>query len=132
LIEAPKRLVKDWNSNDISLWLDRGGFSQYANRFKSNHITGDTLLELTEEDLEKELNISNFQHRKNLIKDIKFLKKIFPQNPKESKFIREKLLKFYETHQTSLFAEVKGESRDQHSSEISKGRRSNSHIVSWS
>jgi tRNA A-37 threonylcarbamoyl transferase component Bud32 len=104
--------IKDWSKDDISLWLDRGGFGQYRGNFESNHIAGNTLLELTEQELENEIGITHVQHRKKIMKDIRFLKKIFPRNTKESKFIREKLLKFYENNKNKLFAEPNPEQEE--------------------
>lgn len=85
-------------------WLDRGGFSQYRSNFSANHITGKNVFDLTEDDLENELNIKDHGHRKRIFKDIQFLKKIYSKNPDEADFIRKKLLRFYEKNQGELFA----------------------------
>jgi SAM domain (Sterile alpha motif). len=96
-------LVTDWDEEDICVWLDRGGFSKYKKNFLSNHIDGGLLFDLTENDLEKELGIDNPSHRQDILKDISFLKKIYSKNMFESKYIREKLLKFYERNQQIIF-----------------------------
>ena len=92
-------VVNEWKTNDVGDWLDRGGFSQYKKNFEENHITGRNLFDLTENDLNEEINIKDANHRKRIMKDLKFLKKIYTKNPDESEYIRNKLLKFYEKNQ---------------------------------
>jgi len=94
--------INEWKTSDVGDWLDRGGFSQYKKNFEDNHITGKNLFDLTENDLNEEINIKDANHRKRIMKDLKFLKKIYTKNPDESEYIRNKLLKFYEKNQ--LFA----------------------------
>jgi len=50
------------------------------------------------------LNIKDALHRKRIIRDLKFLKKIYSKNPDESEYIRNKLLKFYEKNRGELFS----------------------------
>ena len=57
------------------------------------------MFDLTENDLNEEINIKDANHRKRIMKDLKFLKKIYTKNPDESEYIRNKLLKFYEKNQ---------------------------------
>lgn len=97
-------LVKEWRTKDVCDWLDRGGFSQYKDNFVANHITGSNLFDLTEKDLNEELNIKDASHRKGIIQDLKFLKKIYSKNADEQEYIRNKLLRFYEKNQAEFFS----------------------------
>jgi len=92
--------------------LDRGGFSQYKKNFEENHITGRNLFDLTENDLNEELNIKDALDRKRIIKDIKFLKKIYSKKPDESEYIRKKLLTFYEKNRGELFSKKTSDNND--------------------
>ena len=92
--------------------MDRGGFSQYKKNFEENHITGRNLFDLTENDLNEELNIKDALDRKRIIKDIKFLKKIYSKKPDESEYIRKKLLTFYEKNRGELFSKKTSDNND--------------------
>lgn len=70
------------------------------------------MFELTEADLEDELNITEHAQRKSMMKGIKFLKRIYSKNAGESEYIRDKLIKFYEKNQKELFVNKKIDTRN--------------------
>ncbi|MEE8144527.1 MAG: adenylate/guanylate cyclase domain-containing protein, partial [Kiloniellales bacterium] len=51
---------------DVEVWLDDLALGQYADTFRENDIDGETLCDLTAEDL-KELGVSSLGHRKKLL-----------------------------------------------------------------
>lgn len=63
--------------NNISHWLESLGLGEYADAFASNHITLETLRELTDADL-KECGVAALGHRKLLLKAIGKLGEISP------------------------------------------------------
>ncbi|KAL9653572.1 hypothetical protein ABK040_000491 [Willaertia magna] len=69
-----------WNYNKISLWIDEldSEFMEnnIGNIMKEQKIGGTTFLELTVDDMKKELNISAFGIRSKLLKVIQYLKKL--------------------------------------------------------
>lgn len=67
-----------------------------------NHITGRNLFDITEEELKTDLNISNFYHRKRIIKDILFLKAIFAKGSNDSEYIHSMMQRVYKkSHRAS-------------------------------
>jgi hypothetical protein len=95
-------LVDNWNEQEVCIWLDRIGFSSYKDNFLQNHVTGKNLFDLTEKDLTDDFNIKDESKRKVFLNDLQFLKKLYPKNNIESKYIRKKLLKFYEKNKSSF------------------------------
>jgi len=66
--------IKHWNVNQVCEWLENfKDFLQYVEIFKENEITGEDLLELNEENLDKNLNIKKLGHRKRIIREIRIL-----------------------------------------------------------
>ena len=63
-----------WNGEDVVAWLGYIGLEQYAPTFAQLKIDGYLILDLTEEDLEGELQVSVKLHRKKLMKAIQELK----------------------------------------------------------
>ncbi len=61
-------------------WLDNIDMKEYFKVFQKNHITGYCLIELSEEDLKKELGIVSVGHRKVIMKNIYNLKLIYGKN----------------------------------------------------
>ncbi len=65
--------------------------------FASNHINGQVLFELTENDLKNEFKIASIGHRKNFMKAVENLKMIYESGSgKNSDYIKKKIQKFYE------------------------------------
>lgn len=63
-----------WTPGDTSIWLSLIGMDGYLRNFEAMRIDGLLILELTEEDLKTELQISVKLHRKKIIKAIELLK----------------------------------------------------------
>jgi len=63
--------VKAWDVDDVCRWLTEMKFEEYVAAFKAGKIDGETLLEMTSEELES-LGLQKF-HRKNLLIKIKRL-----------------------------------------------------------
>jgi len=60
--EDPYRLnmcVPQWSANDVCTWLNRIGFSEFANNLLKNQVDGDLLLRLTTDELINEIGIQN-------------------------------------------------------------------------
>ena len=77
LIELKSRLQNPpqfWNGEDVVEWLRYIGLEQYAPNFSQLKIDGYLILDLTEDDLEGELQVSVKLHRKKIMKAIQELK----------------------------------------------------------
>lgn len=73
LSQVPK-YPEVWNSEDVAVWLSLIGMEGYVQNFEAMSIDGLLIFELTEEDLEKELQITTKLHRKKIIKAIELLR----------------------------------------------------------
>lgn len=58
-------LVTTWSVEDVSLWLNSLGLSQYASQFKANDIRGHELIHLERTDM-KDLGMHKIGHVKRL------------------------------------------------------------------
>ena len=58
-------LVNEWTNQEVCDWLNQIGFGDCIEEFKENHIEGDSLLTLNNNDL-KELNVAALGDRKIL------------------------------------------------------------------
>ncbi|KAG2388014.1 hypothetical protein C9374_000864 [Naegleria lovaniensis] len=65
--------VKEWTTKDVSLWLKTIDLTEYCKEFEKADISGAELLELTEQDLIKDLKISKLGHRKRFKKQLEWL-----------------------------------------------------------
>lgn len=77
LLEIKSRLQNPpqfWTGEDVIEWLRYIGLEQYAPTFSQLRIDGYLILDLTEDDLEGELQVSVKLHRKKLMKAIEELK----------------------------------------------------------
>lgn len=70
--------------------------------FKSNHISGKNLLDLTDKELKDELGMFSIGHRKNFGKSQEHLRKIYSKNKIFNQAIRMKLRNFYQKHKSHL------------------------------
>ncbi len=86
--------VKDWKTEDVADWLRHVGLDEYADKFIDNDITGKNLLDLSEDDLKKELGMNSIGHRKDFKKAIDHLRKMYTENYQN--LVKAKLVKFYE------------------------------------
>jgi len=78
-------------------WLKHLELDDYVDRFKENHIDGNNLFEITEADLKDDFKMTSFGHRKNFLKAVENLKKIYCGHAgKNSDYIRKKIQRFYE------------------------------------
>lgn len=94
--------MQEWTTDDVAEWLTNIGLTDYIDIFTTNHITGQTLLELTEKDIKDDLGISSVGHRKSFEKSIANLKKLNCKNKTYNSSIRTKLLAFYEKNKNNL------------------------------
>ena len=97
-----RKIVNEWNSGDIHKWLIQINLEKYCDNFEMNHINGKNLFELSERDLIEEIKIIDVIDRKNLFKEIKLLRKIFPQNPIKSDYMKKKLVNFFEKNRAQF------------------------------
>lgn len=67
---------EEWSGADVVEWLRHLELEQYAQNFSNLSVDGYIILDLTEEDLEGELNVSVRLHRKKLLKAIEELRQI--------------------------------------------------------
>lgn len=89
--------MAEWSIEEVGDWLRHLGLDEYIERFKKNHINGSVLFDITEADLKDEFKMMSVGHRKNFMKAIGNLKKIFcGSSGKNSEYIRQKIHKFYE------------------------------------
>jgi len=63
-----------WTVSDVCSWPDMQGFSQLVERLEDEKVDGDLLLQLTEDDLVKDLCITNGILRKRLLRSLKKVK----------------------------------------------------------
>ncbi|EFC36128.1 predicted protein [Naegleria gruberi] len=68
-----EKAICDWSAKDVSLWLKSIDLQDYCKEFEKMDITGAELLELTDDDLVKDLKISKLGHRKRLKKQLDYL-----------------------------------------------------------
>lgn len=74
LLKSIPKYPEVWNSEDVTIWLSLIGMDKYSRNFEAMSIDGLLILELTEEDLETELQINIKLHRKKIVKAIDVLK----------------------------------------------------------
>lgn len=74
LLNSVPKYPEVWNFDDVSTWLNLIGMNNYTNNFQTMSIDGLLILELTEEDLENELQIPIKLHRKKIVKAIELLR----------------------------------------------------------
>lgn len=72
---------EQWTGSDVIEWLKFIGLEQYASSFQNLKIDGYLILELTEEDLEGELQVNSRLHRKKILKAIDELKEFAKEPP---------------------------------------------------
>ncbi|KAF0981955.1 hypothetical protein FDP41_011816 [Naegleria fowleri] len=65
--------VQQWTKKDVSLWLKSLELTDYCKEFEKADITGAELLELTDDDLIKDLKVTKLGHRKRLRKHLEYL-----------------------------------------------------------
>lgn len=58
--------------DSVTQWLEQLDLGEYVSSFSENHIEGQTLLDLTSDDL-KEIGISSLGHRKTILRAIEEL-----------------------------------------------------------
>ena len=66
--------VEKWKVDHVVEWLIKIDMAKYENIFREHEITGDSLLELTDEYLKNELNIRILGNRITILKRIRNLK----------------------------------------------------------
>ena len=66
--------AKSWNSDEVSRWLTLKGFTTLKQLFEEKKISGESLLNLTNESLRDDLSISALGIRKAILREIGLLK----------------------------------------------------------
>uniref|UniRef100_A0A0K8SPA2 ADP-ribosyl cyclase/cyclic ADP-ribose hydrolase n=2 Tax=Lygus hesperus TaxID=30085 RepID=A0A0K8SPA2_LYGHE len=77
--EIPHKLSQQvplWSTEDVSEWVKQINFVEYADNFKESRVDGDLLLQLTEENLNKDIGINNGIKIKRFMRELQNLKKI--------------------------------------------------------
>ncbi|XP_065209042.1 NAD(+) hydrolase sarm1-like [Planococcus citri] len=77
--DLPHKLIKQvpsWSPEDVQNWITQVGFSELVSKFEENRIDGDLLLRMTEESLDKDLQMTNGIQRQRFIRELQNLKKI--------------------------------------------------------
>lgn len=74
--EACKRHICTWDVLDVCNWVESIGFLCYRKKFAHNSIDGPLLMELTDEQMRKGLNILPLGHRETLKKKIQELRQL--------------------------------------------------------
>lgn len=72
LTPSLKKSPLQYSFVEIEMWLNQLGLSEYSCLFREHNITGEHLLDLTQEELEQ-LGISKVGHQKKLLKEISLL-----------------------------------------------------------
>ncbi len=69
--------INQWSVGDVKIWISNleGGVNAYASNFVANHIKGQDLLRLTNEDLYPNVNVKSVGHRQIIMAAIDELKK---------------------------------------------------------
>ena len=70
--------ISKWNNEKVVSWLSSLGLSKYQQSFRANEITGSDLLELTAVELQTQLGVFNYKHRKTLLEATQKLRSKFP------------------------------------------------------
>jgi len=71
----PKNEVPVWTEEDVTSWVARSGFQDFAPAFQELRVDGDMLLQLTETEIRDDIGISNGILRKRFMRELKELKK---------------------------------------------------------
>ena len=77
--EVPHKLsqqVPTWTKNDVYEWVKQVGFCENANAFLNSKVDGDLLLQLTEDNLKSDIEITNGILRKRFLRELRKLKQI--------------------------------------------------------
>ena len=64
-----------WTVEDVSSWVARAGFQDYAGSFSELRVDGDMLLHLTETEIRDDIGLANGILRKRFMRDLRELKK---------------------------------------------------------
>ena len=70
-----------WGVADVARWLSELGFKQYAEAFKSHHVTGAVLPLLSKDVLKTDLGVASLGHRLLIVQGVRTL---FPDEPPSS------------------------------------------------
>ncbi|KAM8991417.1 NAD(+) hydrolase SARM1 isoform 1-T1 [Ara ararauna] len=75
--EVPRRIlptVPNWKACEVQTWLQQIGFNSYCQRFLDHQVDGDILLRLTEQELQKDLEMDSSITRKRFFRELTELK----------------------------------------------------------
>lgn len=99
-------IVKDWSVEDVSDWLRHLDLGEYIPRFKENHVDGQVLLVIQENDLKDEFHMNSFGHRKNFMKAVENLREMYRDQGHSTDYVKKKIQKFYEKNKNRLKAGI--------------------------
>ncbi len=71
LKKAVGRQMKDWNTDEVLMWLESIGVGKYCENFRQQMVNGEMLQDLTEEEMIEILHIDLPLLRKQLLKKVK-------------------------------------------------------------
>lgn len=75
----------------------------YIEIFKENHVKGNVLFQITESDLKDTFKMTSFGHRKNFMKAVENLKKMYGDHPNQNnEYLRKKIKGFFERNKHRL------------------------------
>lgn len=85
--EVPHKLSQQvplWTVEDVREWVKQIGFADYERQFEESRVDGDLLLQLTEENLNEDIGITNGIRRKRFTRELQGLKKMADYSSRDS------------------------------------------------
>lgn len=85
--EVPHKLSQQvplWTVEDVREWVKQIGFSDYEKQFYESRVDGDLLLQLTEENLNEDIGVTNGIRRKRFMRELQGLKKMADYSSRDS------------------------------------------------
>lgn len=85
--EVPHKLSQQvplWTVEDVREWVKQIGFADYERQFDESMVDGDLLLQLTEENLNEDIGVTNGIRRKRFMRELQGLKKMADYSSRDS------------------------------------------------
>lgn len=85
--EVPHKLSQQvplWTVEDVREWVKQIGFADYERQFYESKVDGDLLLQLTEDNLNEDIGITNGIRRKRFTRELQGLKKMADYSSRDS------------------------------------------------
>jgi len=93
--EVPHKLSQQvplWEVTDVQEWVKQIGFDDHIDAFVKSRVDGDLLLQIKEENLRYDINITNGFHRSRFMRELKRLRQIADYSSKDSTGLNQFLL----------------------------------------